>query len=1279
MTMATLTVGSGGTYATITAAMQAANPGDIIAFESGYTAETAVVTVSGLTFTGDTSNTGIALTLGAGIASVALQGTAQLAVNGNATDNTINAGLGNDSNVDGGDGTDLLILDYSSLGAVYHLGSYFTVGGIDDVDYSYIERFDITGSATQSNNLHGDNLDDRLIGGGADDILDTSAGSIAGSTEVVDGGAGNDLWKADLGAATTDIIFSAQDSQAGFVTLSTGLQVARIERVELTTGSGNDRISVAGFTGASRITTGSGNDTINAGLGNDSNVDGGDGTDLLILDYSSLGAVYHLGSYFTVGGIDDVDYSYIERFDITGSATQSNNLHGDNLDDRLIGGAVADTLTGFDGNDLIEGGAGADTIDGGGASSLHGDVASYEHSSAGVQVDLNDLGVAQVSTGDADGDVLLGIESVIGSSHADILIGSSVSNYFFGGAGADYMQGGDGDNDYFEFATGDAPAGETIDGGAGDHDNIVTASATLDLSQATITGIEGIFLTNQTGTALTVGSKAFALIVDADWGADDSVTYLGGSFTAPELEQLFVQGVETVFDASGSHAVDRAPVFADLDGTRSAVPQVRTLLDSDVTVADAELDVDGDYTGTSLAIERTTGADTDDYFDLFTDGASFTITADVVLRFNGLIFARITAGLGSFGVDFTSEETTATKALVNDVLQHVFYENLSASPPTAVTLRYAFNDGNAGAQGWGGEMTGYAFATVDLTANAAPVLDLDASGDGTGYETTFTEDGAAVAVVDTDVAIADTDADMVSATITLTNAQTGDSLAVSDTDALALLGISVDGASTATTIILTGTATRAEYQAALELIVFGNTSDAPDTTDRVVEVVVNDGVDTSNTATATIHVAAVDDTPTVDVPATTVAATEQGAAAVGAGAAVGDADDTSLEGATVSITGGFQAGEDVLAFADQNGITGSYNATTGVLTLTGTASDAAYQAALRAVAYTNTSDTPDTGNRTIGFTVADGTGSSTVATRTVTVAAVNDAPAVVAPASVNATVNIAQAVTGISFSDVDASAGAVTVTLHVDSGTIAFATAAGVTIGGSGTTTVTLGGSIASINAAIAAAKLKFTSAASAADANLTVTVDDNGNTGGGDLTASATVHLLVADVQTGTAAANTLIGSAKASTLKGLGGADTLKGNGGSDKLFGGTGHDKLTGGSSGDWFIFDSPPTGANWDHVTDFQHGQDKIVLDRTGVLFSKLPANGSLDSPVKLKAGILKIGLKATDKNDFLVYDQAHGKLYYDANANGAGGMNLIAALDKVSGHFPTLSMGDILLI
>lgn len=65
---------------------------------------------------------------------------------------------------------------------------------------------------------------------------------------------------------------------------------------------------------------------------------------------------------------------------------------------------------------------------------------------------------------------------------------------------------------------------------------------------------------------------------------------------------------------------------------------------------------------------------------------------------------------------------------------------------------------------------------------------------------------------------------------------------------------------------------------------------------------------------------------------------------------IADPDDVNMEGATVAITDGFVAG-DQLIFNNTAEISGNYNAATGVLTLTGTASIAAYEAALESVEF----------------------------------------------------------------------------------------------------------------------------------------------------------------------------------------------------------------------------------------------------------------------------------------------------------------------------------------
>ena len=91
------------------------------------------------------------------------------------------------------------------------------------------------------------------------------------------------------------------------------------------------------------------------------------------------------------------------------------------------------------------------------------------------------------------------------------------------------------------------------------------------------------------------------------------------------------------------------------------------------------------------------------------------------------------------------------------------------------------------------------------------------------------------------------------------------------------------------------------------------------------------------------------------------------------------------------------------------------------------------------------------------------------------------------------------AVTGLSISDADAgSATNVTTTLSVAHGTLTVSSAGGASVSGSGTNSVTLTGSIAQINATLAAANnviYRGTSDFNGSDA-LTITTNDHGNTG---------------------------------------------------------------------------------------------------------------------------------------------------------------------------------------
>lgn len=118
---------------------------------------------------------------------------------------------------------------------------------------------------------------------------------------------------------------------------------------------------------------------------------------------------------------------------------------------------------------------------------------------------------------------------------------------------------------------------------------------------------------------------------------------------------------------------------------------------------------------------------------------------------------------------------------------------------------------------------------------------------------------------------------------------------------------------------------------------------------------------------------------------------------------------------------------------------------------------------------------------------------------TISVTNVNEKPTLTAPASQSVNQSVATALTGISVADPDSGSNAITVTLSAAAGTFAATTGSGVTVGGSGTGSVTLSGTQTNINSFIAASKVTYTTAAGATGSvTLNIGSDDGGNTGSG-------------------------------------------------------------------------------------------------------------------------------------------------------------------------------------
>ncbi|WP_232315199.1 beta strand repeat-containing protein, partial [Oceanibaculum pacificum] len=305
-----------------------------------------------------------------------------------------------------------------------------------------------------------------------------------------------------------------------------------------------------------------------------------------------------------------------------------------------------------------------------------------------------------------------------------------------------------------------------------------------------------------------------------------------------------------------------------------------------------------------------------------------------------------------------------------------------------------------------------------------------------------------------------------------------------------------------------GTATVAQWQAAMQAVTYENTSDSPDTADRTISFQVNDGVETSATVTQTVTVTAVNDAPTATNLTQSKSFTEDGGAVTLDDIVITDVDTGDTVTATLTLS---DADGGALSTGTYGSATSTYNDGTGVWTVTGSVADV--NAALAAVTFTPAA------NYDQGLTITthihdlanDGPDDGEI---TLTATAVNDAPVATVPGSISVMEDVATALTGISFSDVDAGSGDAIATLSVASGTLAATSGAGVTVGGTASA-LTLTGTVANINAFIAASNVTFTTASNAtADVTLTVSINDDGNSGsGGELSDSGTVTLDVTAV----------------------------------------------------------------------------------------------------------------------------------------------------------------------
>ncbi|WP_052003222.1 calcium-binding protein [Microvirga sp. BSC39] len=136
---------------------------------------------------------------------------------------------------------------------------------------------------------------------------------------------------------------------------------------------------------------------------------------------------------------------------------------------------------------------------------------------------------------------------------------------------------------------------------------------------------------------------------------------------------------------------------------------------------------------------------------------------------------------------------------------------------------------------------------------------------------------------------------------------------------------------------------------------------------------------------------------------------------------------------------------------------------------------------------------------------------------------------------------------------------------------------------------------------------------------------------------------------------------------LHGEAGKDRLYGEAGHDRLFGGADNDWLSGGSGRDAFVFNAKlgtsktDRKVNFDKISDFNVRDDSMWLDNK--IFVKLGKKGSEANPAQLKNSFFKVGDKAQDSNDHVIYNKKTGVLSYDPDGSGSKAAIEFAQIQK----------------
>ncbi len=462
--------------------------------------------------------------------------------------------------MDGGGSVDTVNYTSSTLGVTANLTNNAANTG-DAAGDTYVSIENLIGTA-KNDTLVGDVGANTLDGGtGGDDTLvgGDGADQLIGGMHTT--GIGD---TADYSASAFGVTVNLAQQGTGF-NAATGLITGPVTTFKAQTGgdAAGDTLfgieNVIGSAGIDVITGDSNVNLVDAGDSGDT-LDGGAGIDTLTYAKSDEAVTIALNGATVATGIGGhADGDKVSNFEnVIGSDfgdeisgdTFANFIDGGKDNDKLSGGGGTDTLLGGEGDDSLNGGLLGDKLIGGAGI----DTADYSTSALGVTINLSKQGTAYVPAtgavtgavaqvgGDAAGDLLSGIENVIGSSKDDLFTGSADANKFTGG-------GGTLDTVTYIAAT----AGLTVDMLVGGNGTGVAKGDTFDT-------IERLIGTNFNDTLTAANTKTIldgGLLDDTLLSGDGADVLIGGA------------GIDTVSYLNAS-----AKVTVDLsikDGTYNAM------------------------------------------------------------------------------------------------------------------------------------------------------------------------------------------------------------------------------------------------------------------------------------------------------------------------------------------------------------------------------------------------------------------------------------------------------------------------------------------------------------------------------------------------------------------------------------------------------------------------------------------------------------------------------------------------------------------------------------